>query len=106
MKSRKIKMVTGEVETENRDLSEILTGRKANKFAKYTNRAVYRSALFGMSHIEIMQEALRVGVAPSSEKEFCRNHCLAAWDNAHKNRKVTLAGEQRGTLESILETAK
>jgi hypothetical protein len=106
MKTKNRKMVTGEVETENRDLSEILTGRKANKFAKYASRAAYRSALFDMSHIEIMEEALRIGVAPSSEKEFCRNHCLSAWDGAHKNRKVTLAGEGKQTLDSILEAAK
>ena len=102
MKSNKsLKVITGQ-EKVNRDLGEIITGRKASKFSKYVDRAEYRSALFNMSHIEIMTECTRLGLAPSSEKEFCRNRCLSAFDSAHKNNKVTLPLQRVRSLDDII----
>lgn len=84
-------------------LTELITGKKANKFSKYASREEYRAALFRMNHVELYEEVIRLGEAPSAEKEFCRNKCLAIFDSAQKPRNVYYQAESKQTLEDILE---
>lgn len=104
---KKMKMVTGKLEqggTEDRDLTEIISGAKASKFGKYKSHDDYKNALFRMSHIEICEEVMRVGETPSSLQETCRKKCLDAYDRAQKPRKVTHAEPQQSqNLEDIIQ---
>lgn len=98
-------MVHGKVESEveNKDLSEILGAKKYSKFSDYKDKAVYESALFGMSHRELCEEAIRVGTYPSAVKEVCRNKCLEAWDKAKKNYKHTTTTSGKKSLDDIIK---
>lgn len=99
---KKLKVVTGKQEEVQKDLSEIITGKKLNKFAKFATREAYRTYLFSLNHIDLLQEMTKLGIAPSMEKEFCRNRCLDAYDRAQKPRRVTQIDQKIGSLEEIV----
>lgn len=98
---KKIQMVTGKVE-EVKDLGEIITGRKANKFAKYPTRKQYEDTLWGMTHVELCEEIMRLGETASCEKSICRKRCLDLWDRAQKPRKITLPDQRSENLDDII----
>lgn len=106
---KKLKVVTGKnevVENKHMDLSEIITGRKSSKFGKYANREAYKKALYDMTHIELCEEIMRLGETASSEKEFCRNKCLAIYDRAQKPRITTIPLVSSSSLEDIINKGK
>lgn len=98
---KKLQSVTGRTQ-EVQSLDEIITGRKANKFAKYPTREGYKEKIYEMSHIELAEEMLRLGETAKSEKSFMRTRLLEMYDRAQKPRKVTLPVISSKNLEDII----
>lgn len=104
----KMKSINGKVGkgTEIKDLAEIITGRKANKFSKYENREEYRATLFRMSHVELCDELMRIGETPSVESSTCRERCLNIFDRVQKPRTISYPKQSSKTLEEIVANSK
>lgn len=109
---KKMKMVTGKLdevksEKEVKDLNEIIYGAKASKFGKWKTAKDYENELYGMTHIELCEEVMRVGETPSSIKETCRKKCLDAYERSSKPRKITHPEDNHVTsLEEIIKAGK
>jgi len=108
MEKNKVVSITGkeDKEVEAKDLNEVISGKKANKFSKYPTKEIYKKALYEMTHIELCDELMRLGHHASCEKEFCRNKCLALYEAAQKPRTVTYPAQKNVSLEDIIRENK
>lgn len=81
-------VVTGKEEVVDKDLSEIITGRKKGKFESYSTRGEYQDFLKSLQHLELCDELLRLSSYPSTDQKICIERCLAAYDRAHAPKKT------------------
>lgn len=101
------KVVTGQMPKENRDLDEIITGKKASKFGKYQDRKIYEETLSKMDHFEVCEELLRLGDVPSTDRKLCIERCLRKFDASKKPRisqQPVLGKTDKRTLEEIIKS--
>lgn len=98
---KKLASINGKLE-EPTSLSEIITGKRYNKYQKYPTKEVYKAALFVMTHMELAEEMLRLGETAKSEKSFMRTRLLEMYDRAMKPRTVTQPEISTQTLEDLL----
>lgn len=101
---KKLQVVTGKSEV--KDLEEIIYGRKASKFKKFSTKEEYKKFLFDLSHVELCEEAMRLGQTPSSEKGVMRNRLLDFYDRYHNPRKLTHPEQKSKNLEDIIKEGK
>lgn len=104
---KNVKVITGQKPVEDRDLDEILTGKKASKFGRFTTRAEYEEYLQKLDHTELCEELLRLGDTPSVEPKLCLERCIRKYDAAQKPRvrQQQPLGKVRGkSLEEIIRS--
>ncbi len=104
---KKNQIITGKEDINGgKSLSEIITGRKVNKFPKHADRNEYQAFLSKLDHHGLCEELQRLSQAPSCSKEFCRNKCLAIWDASQRPSVSSQLDQPRGTLAEILEKSR
>lgn len=100
-KTKKNIEVTGKVD-KCQDLLEIISGKRESRFSKWNTKESYKAHLYDLTHVELVEEVMRVGATPSCEKEICRNRCLDAYHRYKNPRGISLPTSSNKKLEDII----